>query len=565
MSDHLNWCSELIRSLYEQGVRHTIISPGSRSTPLTIAAAIHPGLRKRVVLDERSAAFIALGIGKATGAPALLICTSGTAASNYLPAVTEAKESGVPMILLTADRPPHLRGIGSSQTINQIGLYGDQAIFFHEAGEPNSEEADLRRLRYLGKQAVDASIRKGGASHINLPFRKPLEPGEESIKIQQELNRKQIEAIRPDMVNTRPSAQRTVQLRDDLSRLIRNSERPLIIAGPANPHQRLDRLTLSLAKELNAPIVPEPGSGIELSKYTVTRYEQFLRKDDTRKQLKPDLIIRTGDQPFTKSVLTAIESWKELPVIHFTGRDAVQDHAMNVTEQILIHPQDHFEIPQPGSKRTDEWLQLWSDIDLNCEKQLESTLESSATMSDPHVFRQLGAVIPENWNVMLSNSLIPRDMAMIGKQHAATFVNRGAAGIDGITSTAIGVRQATEAPTLCITGDLAFLHDAGSLLTINNGEPEAPLVILVINNGGGTIFRMLPVFEQKDLYRDYFETPQQADISLLARSYGINYQKIDRLSELKSLNLKGITEPQVIEIITDPDESMRIRKELWNG
>lgn len=565
MSDHLNWCSELIRSLYKQGVRHAIISPGSRSTPLTIAAAIHPGLRKRVVLDERSAAFIALGIGKATGTPALLICTSGTAASNYLPAVTEAKESGLPMILLTADRPPHLRGIGSSQTINQIGLYGDQAIFFHEAGEPNSEEADLRRLRYLGKQAVDASIRKGGASHINLPFRKPLEPGEDSIKHQEVLNRKQLEGINTDDVKFQPVASREVRLRGDLADLIRNSERPLIIAGPANPNQQFVRLTLSLAKTLRAPIISEPGSGIEPGTYPVSRYEQFLRKKDRRKRLKPDLIIRTGDQPFTKSVLTAIESWKDLPVIHFTGRDAVQDHAMNVTGQILIHPGDRLELPQSGSKRTDEWLQLWGEIDLEAEKQLNSTLEGSATLSDPHVFKQLGAVIPDGWNVMLSNSLIPRDMAMFGRQHAATFVNRGAAGIDGITSTAIGVRQATEAPTLCITGDLAFLHDAGSLLSINSGEDEPPLVILVVNNGGGTIFRMLPVFDQKDLYRDYFETPQQADISLLARSYGINYQKIDTLSELKSLNLKGFTGPQIIEIITDPDESMRIRKVLWNG
>lgn len=560
MADHLTRTAELIRALYGTGVRHAIHSPGSRSTPLTIAAAIHPGLKKRVVLDERSAAFIALGIGKATGKPALLICTSGTAAANYMPAVTEAKESGVPMILLTADRPASLRGIGSSQTVDQIKMFGDQAIFFHEAGEPAEQDSDLKRLRLLGHQAVESAISEGGAAHINLPFSKPLEPDDATIEAQQLLNEKQLK-----LTTVGPVVKRSVSPEPIITDLLNGSRRPLIIAGTSNPHHSLNDLAEKVASKLNAPILSEPGSGVIDHAGIIGHYEQFLKNESLRDRLKPDLIIRFGDQPFTKSVITVLDKWNDLPVIHFIGRNAVQDHAMSVTHRIMICPDETFDTDSISGSSADSWMNEWQETEKDHQKRLDDALGSTELITDPAVFRKLTPQIPDDWSVMLSNSLIPRDMAMFGARVRNLFVNRGAAGIDGITATAIGLRQALNRTTLCITGDLAFLHDAGSLLSVNASENEPPLVLLVINNGGGTIFRMLPVHEKKAFYTTYFETPQQADISGLARSYGLEYRSAATLSELSGIRFDEIKTSCVIEVKTDADESMRIRKELWNG
>src|SRR5690625_1959631 len=189
---HLSWISHLFRAFWAEGVRHIYISPGSRSTPLVQAAAGHPGFQKHVVLDERSAAFQALGTGKATGIPALLICTSGTAVANYHPAVIEAGEAGVPLLIISADRPPHLRGTGSSQTIDQVKLFGDAVIMFHELGEPVHSEEDYRRLTLLAHQSVTLSRNPGGAVHLNAPFRKPLEAGDEIRQRARERNMEQI-------------------------------------------------------------------------------------------------------------------------------------------------------------------------------------------------------------------------------------------------------------------------------------------------------------------------------------------------------------------------------------
>jgi 2-succinyl-5-enolpyruvyl-6-hydroxy-3-cyclohexene-1-carboxylate synthase len=313
MSSHLRWASTLIRSLYKSGVRHAVISPGSRSAPLTIAAAIHNGFQKHVVVDERSAAFIALGIGKSTGMPAVLICTSGTAAANYLPAIVEAKESGVPMIVLTADRPPNLRGIGSSQTVDQIKLYGDQAVFFHEAGEPGFEPADLRRLEYLGKQAVETALETGGAAHINLPFRKPLEPEDGEVEEEMKRNRADADPFHPAVSG------RTITLSDALHSLISSAKRPLIIAGPSDPARSLQHVFDEAISTLNAPAIAEPGSGLRVDDHlTILRYEQFLRNESVLQELTPDLILRFGDQPFTKSLLKALEKWADIPLIHFS-------------------------------------------------------------------------------------------------------------------------------------------------------------------------------------------------------------------------------------------------------
>lgn len=558
MSNHLNWTSTLIRSLYRAGVRHAVISPGSRSTPITIAAAIHSGIKTNVVLDERSAGFVALGIGKATGFPAILICTSGTAAANYFPAVIEAKESGVPMIVLSADRPPNLQGIGSSQTIDQIKLFADYAVQFHDTGEPKCDEEDLRRLDYLGQQAVNIAIESGGTVHINLPFRKPLEPTEEQIEnefssVEKETNQ-----------HNKAVVTRKISFGTDVLSAINSSRKPLIICGPSNPHQSLSSKAADLSGSLNAPVIAEPGSGFTAThENKIFRYEQFLRHDKNTEQLQPDLILRFGDQPFTKSLIQTLIAWRDVTVIHFRSRKSIQDHAMSIDHVVECSAEDNFNYQNLKNSTEHVWINRWKELDIDANSKLESALSQSESLTDGAVFAFLNQTLKPDWNCMLSNSFIPRDMALFGNSKPNQFVNRGAAGIDGVTSTAAGISFSSNKKMVCITGDLAFLHDSNALLSIK--QSEKPLIIVIINNGGGTIFNMLPVSSMEQYFEEYFITPQNVSIEKLANAHHINYIKIEKNEDLRKLDLSAISTHTIVECISDADESMKLRKTLWNS
>jgi 2-succinyl-5-enolpyruvyl-6-hydroxy-3-cyclohexene-1-carboxylate synthase len=559
MSDSFTWTSRLIRAFFDQGVRHAVISPGSRSTPITLALANHPGFEKHIVLDERSAAFMALGIGKASGIPALLVCTSGTAAANYFPAVIEAKESGTPMVVLSADRPPHLRGTGSSQTIDQIKLYGDQAVFFHEAGEPAAGKEDLNRLCTAADQAVYEAIHKGGAAHINLPFRKPLEPSNEDIRLETVLNVEQTNANKP------AAAASTGEITPGslLKERIKQSKRPLIIAGPANPHQALTDFITHLTQNNEIPLLSEPGSQMVSGSTGITGYEQFLRNGGVRNRLKPDLIIRTGDTLFTKSILTALEEWDDVPMIHFIGRDARQGDYPNESRVVVpvgfrVQTNDLSPKPENG------WMDHWKTCSYGADASLNQILKNEHALTDAHVFRHFSENLTEQWQLMLSNSFPVRDMAMFGKSSApvSIHVNRGAAGIDGISSTALGLNVSAAKNTLCMIGDLAFLHDSNALLSAKLANEK--VVLVVINNGGGTIFRMLPVHNQPH-YTEYFETPHFVDYEKLSAAHSVPFQRVSSAAELQSINLNALPSGlSVIECVTDAGASMNVRRAGWN-
>lgn len=550
----------LIQSLYSQGLRHAVISPGSRSTPLTLALAYHKGYKKQVVLDERSAAFIALGIGKETGLPALLVCTSGTAAANYFPAIVEAKQSGVPMIVLTADRPPHLRGIGSSQTIDQIKLYGDNAVFFHEIGEVSGDETDRKRVQFAALQSFEESIQKGGAAHLNLPFRKPLEPTEELLETVIRLNQKQVQLSKEN----EPSATVSLTLSNTITDLINSAVKPLVIAGPSNRYHSNEDTAIQIAEKIGAPVITEPGSRFNTHPQRVHRYEQFLRNPDTRTSLRPDLILRFGDQPFTKSLLTALNEWQDVSTLHFSSRNSWQDAEMSVDHTVQLRQKDLLSTDKITERKAENYQQ-WSEVDSKSEASLSAALNNEETLCDGHVFNHLSSALDVEWNIMLSNSLPPRDAALFGTPGKNVIVNRGAAGIDGILSTAIGAALSTGTPTCAVMGDLAFLHDSNALLSIK--KVPTPFLIVVINNSGGNIFRMLPVYQQKETYEQYFETPQQASIEHLSKAHGIRYRAITSKDELSRFSAEEIHpgNPLLVECITDPDAGMTMRNKLWNG
>lgn len=555
--------SQLVRSFYEIGLRHVIISPGSRSTPLTLAFSSHDGFNKKVILDERSAAFTALGIGKESGKPAILVCTSGTAAANYHPAIAEARESGVPLIACTADRPPILRGIGSSQTLDQIKLFGDSAVWFHEMGEPADSEQDRQRIIYAARQAMEESILKGGASHLNIPFRKPLEPNQSLLKSEKKGFEEQIESLKNSSYPSKACTS-TISFSQDVRELINQSERTLIVAGPSDPFRQQSDSVLSLSRHLNAPILAEPGSGIPQTPQQINHFEIIIRRDKAIKRLKPDLIIRFGDQPFSKSLLKIIHQFRDVPLIRFDARNAWQDHEMNTLHRIRLESNDRIELSEIHHKKNNGYLDSWKEPEQAAESTLSKALEGEVTLCDGHVFSHVASHLPDHWNVMLSNSLPVRDAALFGSPEVQLFLNRGAAGIDGILSTALGTAVSSGSPTCCMIGDLAFLHDSNALLSIRH--IKTPFVIIVINNNGGNIFRMLPIHDHDDVYTDYFETPQEAKIEHLALAHSLDYRKINSLDELTNLTFdepETHKKPVVVECMTSPENSMNLRRKLW--
>ncbi|HLR33690.1 MAG TPA: 2-succinyl-5-enolpyruvyl-6-hydroxy-3-cyclohexene-1-carboxylic-acid synthase, partial [Fodinibius sp.] len=310
------WSAHFLRNLLKNGTRHAIISPGSRSTPLTMAAAAHPHIQKQVILDERTAAFTALGIGKATGSPALLICTSGTAAAHYLPAVIEARKSGVPLILATADRPPHLRSTGANQAIDQLKLFGDYPVMFHEAGEPRLDKSDLNRLAMLARQASGVARQRRGPVHINFPFRKPLEPEPDFVREIERENRQL-----PPSEYDHAQHDESFHLTGEMRQAVISARRPLILKGPTAPGDDTASIA-KLAEKLCCPVLSEstfPG------RFAVIGFSAFLRNEHVLEELQPDLILRFGFQPTAKSLEKALSAWQPRHHFHFASTDDWHD------------------------------------------------------------------------------------------------------------------------------------------------------------------------------------------------------------------------------------------------
>ncbi|MEX1137569.1 MAG: 2-succinyl-5-enolpyruvyl-6-hydroxy-3-cyclohexene-1-carboxylic-acid synthase [Balneolales bacterium] len=558
------WCHQFIDELYANGLRHVVISPGSRSTPLAFAFDTHKGFTKTVILDERSAAFVGLGIAKSTGIPAALVCTSGTAAANYFPAIVEARQSETPLLVLTADRPPKQRFTGSSQTIDQIKLFGDYPLLFHDAGEPVLKDEDISRLRFLACQAASASIDQGGPVHINFPFRKPLEPGRKVLEMLEKKSIGQIQQGHPPIVKTLPP-KNAQNLPDEVADLMERSQRPVIIAGPRPAHLVGGDTILKLGKQLNAPVLAESSSQVNgPSSFLIRGYDAFLRRKETRKGLEPDLIIHFGNEPVSKGLELLVKECAGIPHIHLFESDRPQNASLTLNLRSRAHLPS-LSIPH-FQRKSDAFLKKWQRHSGSYKKSLMELFDQDYKLSDPHVYFDLVSLIPDNLNIILSNSFPVRDFDAFGmfeNPGQPVFVNRGAAGIDGITSTAIGCNMGNKRGGVLFTGDLAFLHDSNALLQAFSREQA--LVIVVINNSGGSIFKMLPFEEQDERFNRLFETPQQVNFASLAKAHNIDFISVKNRGELKPAFQELSRKPgiSILECVTDSADSMKIRKNIW--
>jgi len=564
------WGRVLADELAAAGVDAVCVSPGSRSTPLTVAFDRHDDIRILSHLDERSSAYFALGRARRTGAVTPLVCTSGTAAANYHPAVIEASQSRVPMLLLTADRPPELRDSGANQTIDQEKLYGDAVRWYRDVAEPEATPRKLRSLRTTAARAVArAEGTPAGPVHLNLPFRKPLEPTPVEGDVPTDLPEAATEGRAGAFVETTAGVP---ELDDDRLRELASSlsePRGLIVVGPDDAPGIDPEAVAALAHATGFPVLADPLSGVRYGGVTRTTpviggYDGYLGDRVRTAWPDPDVVVRAGASPTSKPLreyLAAVDADQYVVDPAAGWREA----AFTATDLVVADPTRLFArlsrlLAGPGS---DDWRARWVDADA----------AHAAAVGDTDGFcegRILGDIVdlaPDPATVFVSNSMPVRDLDRFGGPTTASLTalgNRGASGIDGIVSTALGAGASTTDHLTLVTGDLAYYHDTNGLAAIERCGVEATIVLL--NNDGGGIFHMLPIESHDPPFTAQFVTPHGLDFEPTGDLYGLSFARIEggdreafREAYAEATAAEG---SHVIEVRTDAAESHEVRDRL---
>lgn len=525
--------SALVEELARAGVSRAFLSPGSRSTPIALALDREPAIALEVVLDERCAAFAALGAGLASGMPAIVACTSGSAAANLHPAVVEADEAGVPMIALTSDRPPELRSVGAGQTIDQIGLFGSAARWFCEVGTHAADDAGLLHMRATGSRAVAEASGGRGPVHLNLSWREPLAPAPGAdVSADAKVA---LEGRSPSRPLTAAPAGRGAG--EDLvaatAEAVGRAARGMIVAGRL-PDRRLVAAISALAERTGFPLLADPTSQLRFGPHdraaVITAYDLIVRAG--RPELAPDLVLRFGDMPTSKALrLWLRESGCDQIVVDPPGR--WNEPSRIAGALVRADPEDLIErllprLPRPRAERS-RWLRSWSGIEAAARAAIAAALGGSGSLSEPALHRALGRCYGDGERVMLGSSMPVRDAEAFleGGPRVVTFhANRGANGIDGLVSTGAGIGLGAAEPAWIVIGDLALAHDVGGLALA--ARVATPLRVVVVDNGGGGIFDFLPQADliEPDRFRRLFTTPSGLDLEPLAAAYGLPYERI---------------------------------------
>ncbi|MBV5272878.1 MAG: 2-succinyl-5-enolpyruvyl-6-hydroxy-3-cyclohexene-1-carboxylic-acid synthase [Lamprocystis purpurea] len=554
----VRWCLALLDGLLAGGVRDLVLSPGSRSTPVILAAQQRPGLTLTPILDERSAAFYALGLARAQGRPAALLATSGSAPAHWYPAVMEASEFGIPLILLSADRPPELRGWGANQTTDQTRLFGTQVREFHDPGAPLDSPAARAALTALGRRAAAVSQgRRPGPVHINLPLREPLVPRGSGAA----------DAVGVDLPppGDRPPDRLSIAaipaaLRERLH------GRGLIYCGPDIDRPGFAAAAQRCALALGVPLLADPLSEVRFGPVPaaapqghsprITRYKTLARNPAAAQALRPDWILRFGRAPISKTVLEWLPGITLIlvdPAEHWS--DPSHDLARERSLHLAVDPGalcDALAADPPG--RADAgWLARWVQAEQRLAV-LAADYLAQAPWCEAQLITDLVAALPAGDGLLCANSLPIRQFETWSGTRAAplrVFGNRGLSGIDGQLSTLAGL-NAGGVPTTGLLGDLSFLHDLSGLLLAT--RLDRPCIVL--NNGGGRIFDYLPQYGLPDFER-LWRTPRPVDLGALARTFGLHHQRVSDAAGWQEALASGLSGRggQLIEVMIDADRS----------
>ncbi len=557
------YANAFIDALIAAGLKRVCVAPGSRHTPLVLALAGH---RQEIDitshLDERSAAFFALGLAIGSGEPAAVLCSSGSAAANFFPAIVEAKQSRVPLIILTADRPHELRGSGANQTIDQVKLYGDYADAFIDAPLPQDHPPPvaLRHLRTLAARAVATARNRAGVVHINFPFRKPFEPAADDAL---DIDRSPATHFHTPQANA--TAELAALLSDDLL-----SRRGLIYCGHGACRSEAERETmlpwaLRLSDITGFPILAECTSNMR-SEATVKAYESFLSAPEAEFS-QVEVVIRFGAPPLCKAMADFLAESALTDHIYCSRAGEWADDTHSLTRHLTI---------APAAVSADDWGDFppaqstaWRDRLLRADAAAEKIIgieTASAPYFDGAVLSDIAELIPPNAALFAGNSLPVRHLDQFGVAAGGpsfAWANRGASGIDGNVSTALGIGAARRGvPLVAVLGDITLYHDMNGLLAVK--RCGAPVTLVLLNNDGGGIFQRLPVREYEPHFSDYFSTPHGLDFAHSAAMYGLDYIRADDRDSFRSAFSRSLggQRSTLIEVRSDAVADLQRRADI---
>jgi 2-succinyl-5-enolpyruvyl-6-hydroxy-3-cyclohexene-1-carboxylate synthase len=557
----------LVDALAGGGTRHACVSPGSRSTPLALAFSRDERVTVHVHVDERSAGFFALGLAAATAGPVALVCTSGTAAVEYHPAIVEASQARVPLLALTADRPPRVRGTGANQTIDQVELYGTAVRAYLEPPLPASAE-DATAWFDAGVRALDAaSGAVTGPVHVNCPFDEPLVPGEPAAWTRRAAPIPPADDSDPDAIGAALEAFLSTY----------SGRRGVITIGALRPPSTLS--LLSLGELLGWPVLAEPLSGLRLDASGAGRAlaagQLLIGDDGWRSRHRAEVVLQVGATPTTRATHGLVAVGDAVVVL---DRDHLDPDPNRVAERrIAVDPEAFAALAwdqreDRTSTRPDGWLEAWRRADLRVHAAVDRMLDGWDDPFEGRVARDLGAFVPHGGVLWVGSSMPVRDVdAFLAPRRPPriwnpgdllrVMGNRGASGIDGSVSTLLGAATADIGPTYALVGDVTFLVDAGALLWAGPIAPD--VVIVVVNNGGGQIFSLLDQAELPEL-EELFVTRHPADIGAVCAAAQVGHRRVDRSDDLvpaleQAARTGGV---QVVEVSADPELQRRRRAEV---
>ncbi|MDP2955738.1 MAG: 2-succinyl-5-enolpyruvyl-6-hydroxy-3-cyclohexene-1-carboxylic-acid synthase [Longimicrobiales bacterium] len=568
------WARAFADELARAGVRQIVVAPGSRSVPLVMAFAEDGRFSVRVHLDERSAAFFALGVGKATGMPAALVTTSGTAGANAFPAVIEASLSEAPLLVLTADRPHRLRDADANQAIDQVRLFGPFARAFFDVAPPTRHGPALRHLRALAGRAVLAAREApAGPVHLNFPFDKPLEPAgmsREGVAFATQ---------HPLAAGGRPEGSGFVAARTThrsasaeelarLSTLVAGARCGVVVAGPNPEPRRVGEAAVRLAAATGFPVLADPLSGARFrppgGAQVVDAYDLFLGDAYVRERLVPDLVLRVGASPTSGALQGWMEHHSSVRQVVIDGGGRWKDHAAIATDYVHADAADTLRILTGNASRNTDaaWTWAWGAAAAVARASVEA--QQGGEPYEGEILAAAVAAIPAGSSLFVSSSMPVRDLDAFAAPRPETLAvlgNRGASGIDGIVSTAFGIAAASMGATVCVLGDVALFHDLNGLLW--SREPDAPVVFVLVDNDGGGIFHLLPTRELEPWFTPLFAAPHGLDFHHAARLHGIPLEDVapeDVGDALGRALAKGGT--RILRVRTDRAAVQRRRREV---
>ena len=554
-------CEAFVAALAASGLRHACITPGSRSTPLTVAFAKHGAIRVWLHLDERSSAFFALGLARATGTPVALVCTSGTAASNYHPAVVEANHSRIPLIVCTADRPPRLRDLGADQTMDQVRMFGPNVRWAQDLALPTAGGPGARYFEGCATRAMAAAMAPlPGPVHLNMPFEEPLlgTPGGGAETAPKHAEPAALPGGAPPDPAMLASA----------ANALHGKARPLIVAGPESGGLPADAIA-ALAERLDAPILADPLSGLRMGTHDRSRvldsYDAMVR-DSRAARLAPDAVIRFGGVPTSKALnqfLAGLAGTTQILCDRWTSwRDPeqVSTHVVHGEPAMIARGlADLVDVPGDGT-----WSSEWRDRNRMAREAMQSAAASFGEPFEGRVFTELQDALPDGTTIFVGNSMPVRDadsFLVASGQRLAVVGNRGVNGIDGVNSAALGAAAAGTGPVVLVIGDISFYHDLNGLWAAKRHGLD--LTVVLVNNNGGGIFHYLPQAAHEDVFEEWFGTPPDLDFAPVVEMYGGRFERIEDWGQFRAAVSTPRSGLRVFEVRTDRTRNTAMHRQAW--